>query len=310
MAYYLVYLTVRLFAFVITALPEKGAYACGRFLGRLGFVILSDRRNAAYENLSIAFGAEKSKAWIRRTARLNFEHLGLLGIEFLLIRRWTVQKMQERLIIVNEGDFNQLTAPGPRGILLLNSHFGCFEVSAATMKYLGVRTHLIATGLKNPFLSRYMFSRAGDESGISTYPHKGSVHTLINLLKNGQLVAVLADQRGDAERGVFVNFFGSPAPANEVFAKMALESGAAILPLCTYRTADGRYKSVFLKELRIQPTGDKKSDLVTVSQQFHDLFQAWLRIRPEQGFWVHRKWKRAPSRKRRRKSDSTPQPQM
>lgn len=300
--YYLVYLAVRLLEMVITALPEKRAFAFGRFLGRLGFVTLSDRRNAAYENLRIAFGAEESVAWIRRTARKNFEHLGLLGIEFLLIRRWTVQKMRQRLAIKNEGDFNKLTAPGPRGILLLNSHFGCFEVSAATMKYLGVRTHLIATGLKNPFLSRYMFSRAGAESGIKTYPHKGSVHTLIELLKAGQLVAVLADQRGDAERGVFVDFFGSPAPANEVFAKMALESGAAVLPLCTYRTDEGHYESVFFKELRIQPTGDKKRDLVNVSQEFHRLFETWLRMYPEQGFWVHRKWKRAPSRKRKRTS--------
>ncbi len=42
---------------------------------------------------------------------------------------------------------------------------------------------------------------------------------MIENMRNGEMLAVLGDQRGDAERGIFVDFFGTPAPANEIFAR-------------------------------------------------------------------------------------------
>jgi Kdo2-lipid IVA lauroyltransferase/acyltransferase len=297
---YSVYLLVRFLEEILNLLPEHAAIAFGRFVGRLIYVLIPDRREAVMENLTIAFGREHGHDWIVRTARKSFEHLGLVAVEFVRIRRWTQKQMAERIVI--DGRLQQSLAmmPGNDGICLLNSHFGCFEVSAATIKFLGIRLNLIATGLKNPFLSRYFFSRAGAETGIKTFPHKGIVKEMIQFLRGGEMVAFLADQRGDPERGIFVDFFGTQAPANEVFAKIAIDGEARILPLCTYRREDGRYQSTFGEEVRIRLTGDPRLDLATVSQQFHDLFEQWLRISPEQGFWFQRKWRRKPSRRRSR----------
>lgn len=295
---YTVYLLVRFLEEVLNVIPEKWAYATGRFVGRLVWVLLPDRRHAALENLTIAFGKEKSPQWIARTARKSFEHVGVVATEFFLLRRWSEEQMASRIVI--EGQLPQELAmmPGNEGIFLLNSHFGCFEVSAATVKFLGIRLNLVMTGLKNRFLSRYFYTRAGENSGIRTFPHKGIVKEMIRRLREGEMLACLSDQRGDAERGIFVDYFGSAAPANEVFAHMAIEGGARILPLCTYRTGDGTYRSIFGEEIKLELTGDRLKDLTTVSQQFHKQFEAWLRIDPEQGFWLQRKWRRKPSRRR------------
>lgn len=295
---YALFLLVRFLEEVVNLLPDKMAFSFGRFVGRLIYLIVPDRRDAAIENLTIAFGREKSAAWIRRTALKSFEHVGQLAVEFMCIRRWPEQKMAEKIVVKGRLPFNLAMMPGNHGIVLLNSHFGCFEVSAATIKFLGIRLNLIATGLKNPFLSRYFATRAGKDTGITFFPHKGSVKELTARLLQGEMLACLADQRGDPERGIFVNFFGVPAPANEVFARMAIDGKAYILPLCTYRLADARYESVFGDLVHVELTGDRHTDLTTVSQQFHDLFEQWLRMYPEQGFWLQRKWKRKPSRRR------------
>jgi len=295
---YATYLLVRLIEEILNIIPEKASFAFGRFLGRLAWVILPDRRHAATENLTIAFGREHSPEWIRRTARRSFEHVGQVAAEFFLIRRWSHQKLAERIFIEGQLPHNLALMPGNEGILLLASHFGCFEVSAATVKFIGLRTNLVMTGLKNPFLSRYFYTRAGENSGIKTFPHKGIVKEMIQRLRSGEMLACLADQRGDAERGIFVDFFGTTAPANEVFARMALEGGARILPLCTYRRKDGTYHSIFGEEIKLELTGNTREDLTRASQQFHDQFEAWLRIDPEQGFWLQRKWRRKPSRRR------------
>jgi KDO2-lipid IV(A) lauroyltransferase len=290
---------VGLVELVINVIPQKITFSLGRFLGRLVFVLFLDRRSAAFENLTTAFGRERSPSWIYTTARKSFEHVGLLAAEFFLIRRWSQEKMAERIVMEGQLPYNLATMPGNHGILLLNSHFGCFEVSAAATKFLGLRVNLIATGLKNPFLSQYFSSRAGGEdvSGIKFFPHKGSAKELIQRLRKGEMLGCLADQRGDVERGIFVNFFGTRAPANEIFAKFAIEGEAMVLPLCTYRLHDGHYQSVFGNPIQLKLTGDSFTDLTTVSQQFHDQFEQWLRLKPEQGFWLQRKWKRKQSRR-------------
>lgn len=297
---YCVFLVVRLFEEIFCLIPEPWALATGRFLGRCAFVLIPDRREAAVENLTIAFGKEQSHQWILRTARKSFEHLGMLGVEFFRIRRWDQDEMDRRIVYEGRTAYNLAMLPGRHGILLLNSHFGCFEVSAATVKFMGMKLNLIMSPLKNPFLSQYLFSRGGKESGVTTYRDKGVIPDMIQGLRNGEMLAVLADQRGAAERGVFVDYFGTPAPANEVFARLAIDGQARILPLCTYRRDDGKYQSIFWDEIRLELTGDRKADLIRVSQQFHNMFEQWLRIRPEQGYWVQRKWRRKPSRRRAR----------
>ena len=289
---YLLYLVVLFLEAALNLLPERAAMAFGRFTGRLVFILLSDRRDAAIENLTIAFGSEKSLHWIVRTARKSFEHVGMLAVEFLRIRRWSEEELTKRIEIEGRLSFNLTMAPGMHGICLLNSHFGCFEVSAATTKLVGMRLNLIQTGMKNPFLDRYFFSRGGKDTGVTTYGHKGVVRDMIELLQKGEMVAFLADQRGDPERGVFVDFFGSPAPANEVFARLAIDGDAWVMPLCTFRLGDGRYQSVFGDPIQLELTGDQKTDLTRVSQQFHNVFEEWLRAHPEQGFWLQRKWRR------------------
>lgn len=294
---YFVYLLALVIERILMVIPENWAYGFGRFLGRVVWISLKDRREAVIENLTIAFGGEKSLDWIQRTAFKSFEHLGLLVVEFFLIRHWDQAEMSRRIDYEGSEDLNLALLPGVEGICLLTSHFGCFEVSAASVKFCGFKTNLIATRLKNPFLSKFVFSRAGSDSGVTTFPHKGSVKELIGRLKAGEMLAMLGDQRGDAERGIFVDYFGTPAPANEIFAKFALDGEARVLPICTYRTAPGRYKTTYGPEIIITPTGDTTADLIKVSSQFHQLFEQWLRIAPEQGFWFQRKWRR----KRRRR---------
>jgi KDO2-lipid IV(A) lauroyltransferase len=295
---YCLFLLVRLFEEIFCMIPESWALATGRFLGRCAFVLIPDRREAAVENLTIAFGKEQSDQWIRRTARKSFEHLGMLVIEFFRIRRWDQDEMDRRIEYEGRTAYNLAMLPGNHGILLLNSHFGCFEVSAATVKFMGMKLNLIMSPSKNPFLSQYLFSRGGEETGVTTYRDKGVIPDMIQGLRDGEMLAVLGDQRGDAERGIFVDYFGTSAPANEVFARLAIDGQARILPLCTYRRDDGRYQSIFWDEICLELTGDRKTDLITVSQQFHNMFEKWLRIRPEQGFWVQRKWRRKPSSRR------------
>ncbi|MEW6111575.1 MAG: lysophospholipid acyltransferase family protein [Thermodesulfobacteriota bacterium] len=301
---YLAYLVVRLLEEAICLIPSlEKALAVGRVVGRLGFVLVPDRRQAAIENLTIAFGSERTPAEIRLLARRNFEHLGMMGVEFFRLRRWTQDELAERLIISGRESFNLAWSPGRRGVLHLMAHVGSFEVLAATSRFQGMSAYLVVTGMGNRFVDRRMLhGRGGNDSGLRIIPHRGVVHTVIEALKAGDVVGALGDQRGDDTRPVWVDFFGKKALANGVFARFAMEGDAYCCPVRALRGEGGKYRVIYEEEIPIQLTGDWDHDIAVNSQRFHEMFERWLRETPEQGFWMHRKFKRRPKKRRGKKA--------
>jgi KDO2-lipid IV(A) lauroyltransferase len=303
---YLIYLVFRVAEEAICMIREdQKALAVGRFFGRLMFMLGGERRHAAIENLTIAFGKERGPKEIRLIALRNYEHLGMLGVEFFRIRRWSQEKLADKLILEGKHNFDLAWLPSEKGILYIAAHFGSFEVLAAMSRFLGIKGNLVVTAAPNRFVNeRMFFRRGGDESGLNILPHRGIVHRLMHCMHEGEMVVVLADQRGDEARPVWVDFFGKKVLANGVFARLAAEGDAYVFPLHCLRTQDGRYRCVFGEEIPVQRTLDKDNDLIVNSQRFHQVFERWLREHPEQGFWMHRKFKRKSRRPKRKEAIS------
>jgi KDO2-lipid IV(A) lauroyltransferase len=291
---YLVYLVFRVLEELFCLVPQdKTALSLGRFCGRLMFIFGRERRQVAIKSLSLAFGAERSATEIRTIALRNFEHLGMLGVEFFRIRRWDQNTLAEKLVFEGCGNFNAAWLPGGPGRLYIAAHTGSFEVLAAASKFVGMKGSLVVTPAPNRFVNeRMFFRRGGEESGLHILPHKAIVRRVIDRLRGGEMVVVLADQRGDDSRPIWVDFFRERVLANGVFAKFAIEGNASVHPVIAIRTEDGHYRCIFEQEIPVQVTGDMQADLTVNSQRFHRKFEDWLRQYPEQGFWMHRKFRR------------------
>ena len=68
---------------------------------------------------------------------------------------------------------------------------------------MGVKGNPVVTPARNRFVNdRMFFRRGGDESGLNILPHRGIVHHVVRCLREGQMVVVLANQRGDDARPV------------------------------------------------------------------------------------------------------------
>lgn len=291
---YVVFLFFRLMEEVICLIPgHEQSLALGRFCGRLMFLLGGERRSVAVENLTIAFGNEKSGEEIRGLARKNFEHLGMLGVEFFRMRRWNHDELARRLVFQGQDNYNLAWSPGEKGLFYITAHIGSFEVLAAMARFLGIRGNLLVTPAPNRFVNDGMFFRRGGAStGLRTLPHRGIVHKVIDLLRHGNMVVVLADQRGDDNRPTWVTFFQRRVLANGVFAKIAREANVPTFPVVARRMEAGRYLCEFGDAIPTSVTDDPEKDNVINSQRFHEVFEKWLRECPEQGFWMHRKFKR------------------
>ena len=66
--------------------------------------------------------------------------------------------------------------------------------------------------------------------GSVTLDKTKSARKMFRILENGEILGILADLNVQEKEGVFVDFFGVPASTTTSIAKLALKTGAKVLP--------------------------------------------------------------------------------
>jgi Kdo2-lipid IVA lauroyltransferase/acyltransferase len=95
---------------------------------------------------------------------------------------------------------------------------------------------------------------------------------------------------------VFVRFFGITACTASGLARVALKTGAAVVPgFMLWEPAERKYVLHFGPELDFVTSGDQEADILAATQQCNDVLEAWIRRYPDQWLWIHRRWKTRPA---------------
>ena len=98
----------------------------------------------------------------------------------------------------------------------------------------------------------------------------------------------------------FVDFFGIPAATTFMVAKLALRTGAEVLPV--FAPWDKSKQKFLLKvgpALSFEGTGEEQEDVRRFDQAFTTVVEDYVRRYPDQWLWIHRRWKTRASRRSR-----------
>ena len=97
-------------------------------------------------------------------------------------------------------------------------------------------------------------------------------------------------------QGVFADFFGIRACTASGLARVALKTGAAVLPgFLLWESTERQYVLHFGEELKFARSGDAETDVLAATQRCNDVLEAWIRRYPDQWLWIHRRWKTRPA---------------
>ncbi len=119
---------------------------------------------------------------------------------------------------------------------------------------------------------------------------------LLTAMRKGETVGILMDTNMTPPQGVFVDFFGKQACAASGLARVALKTGAAVLPgFMVWEKAERRYVLHFDPELKFPRTDDAEADILAATQQCTSAIESWIRRYPDQWLWIHRRWKTQPA---------------
>jgi KDO2-lipid IV(A) lauroyltransferase len=288
---YIIYLILRVCRFFINLLPEGFALWLGRQLGIVMYYLDWEHRRVALQNLSLAFGQEKSASEIQGIARKTFQNLGMMAVEFFRIPKIDAETFKKRVNI--EGlEIYKKALEGKKGILLLLSHFGNWELMGLMSKVLENPIAVIARPIKKNRWVDQLVAEVRTGTGLEVISTDKASRKVIRTLSQNRLVGILIDQRAKRSEGVWVDFFGKKAPSTPALAVLAMRTGAPILPVFMIRNGYGKHRLIIQEPLQLVDTGDVKRDVEDNTQLLHHTLESMIRQYPDQWFWVHRRWER------------------
>jgi len=284
------YLLLKGFSIFINLLPEGFSLWFGRQLGRLAYHFNREHRKVALQNLHIAFGEEKSEEELHAIAKGTFQNLGMMAIEFFRIPRMNTETFEKRVVVEGLHEAMGLLKK-KRGVLILISHFGNWELMGLMSKVIGNPIMVIAKPLKNRYVDQFI-TEIREEAGLEVIPPERASRKVIHALSQNRVVGILIDQRAKRSEGVWVDFFGRKAPTTPGLAVLALKTGAPVLPVFMIRNGSNKHRLLIKEPLELIHTGDVKKDVEANTQLINHTLESMIRQYPDQWFWVHRRWER------------------
>jgi KDO2-lipid IV(A) lauroyltransferase len=258
---------------VFRVLPVDAASALGAFLARwLGPVLARRRDDQARRNLARCIGhdvgAIRRAMWAQ--AGRTFGELPHL--------KWLAT---HRVELVGREHLDAALASG-RPVLLVAGHLGNWELLPFLAARLGLKLNAVARTASNEASERILARlRAG---GAAEVIPKGQAGTrrLVRRLHAGEHFCFLVDQR--FSEGIVVPFFGMPAKTTPAAAALAIRHHGTVLPVRCERLGGAHFR------VTVEPPIDLNWGAEAATAAINARLEAWIRARPDQWLWTHRRW--------------------
>ncbi len=269
--------------------PPRMAWWISGWIAHLAF--WSGNKVARFTRINIQLCFPDLTAEEVRTLTLSsLQHMMLLLFEFSQLAFWPQDKLLGQIVRVEGRELLEQAVAKPGGTLLLVPHFGNWEILCA---FLGVHYSLAALydppnfASLEPVIVDVRERYKGRMFPIDT----GGMRSLIKVLKEGGLVAILPDQVPDRNAGVHVDFFGHPALTMSLPHRLMTKNRPNVLMGSVQREIT---RSGYQYILRFEPGPCVGETDQHTAQALNNCIEHIVRRDPAQYQWEYKRFKRPP----------------
>jgi Kdo2-lipid IVA lauroyltransferase/acyltransferase len=289
---------VWLVARVLGWLPRGVARTIGAGVGWMVYRLLGRLRRTGLRNLERALPAMSARER-EQTLRKVYRGLGWQLAEFCRMERYTPHNTAGLIRYEGLENFLEAEALG-KGVLVLTGHLGAWELSSFYHSLMGHPMGMVIRRLDNKRLDAFV-NRIRCLHGNVVNHKDDFARGLLTAMRRGETVGILMDTNMTPPQGVFVDFFGREACTASGLARVALKTGAAVVPgFLLWEENEKQYVLHFGRGVELPDSGDAEADIVELTQRCTSVIEDWVRRYPEQWLWIHRRWKTRPDGTRER----------
>ena len=179
-----------------------------------------------------------------------------------------------------------------KGVIFFGAHCGCFELAPQVLAEVFGPQHGPLTAIYRPARQPSLAAvelATRQRPFVTLLPASlGAIKAMHKALKAGRAVGLLADQVPPEGLGVWAPFFGKSAYTMTLAARLALQSGAALVPVTCERLPKGRGYIV-----KICPAIDLPvdSDLLSTVTRISQAIESIVLSQPGQYLWGYGRYK-------------------
>jgi len=265
---------------ILRYLPLNLLYKIGGSISWFFYLVAVNRRHIVVEELKMLFGERFSQERLRRIAKRSFKIYVKRQIENLVFGSLSDTGLNR--IVSAEGFENlQQSVKKRKGVILLLAHFGSFLLPPAVLGFKGYRVHQVAGKPlieKRRVIYRKIFEsrkKQSDRMPFRFFQTDQYVGSIVRAVKNGDIVVIAFDGRTGSEM-IPAPLLSRTAQFSPGPFKLAMKTGAFLLPTFIVRDGDDKHTMIFEKPMQL-PMFENGEDTVRLNiVAFVKLFEEYL----------------------------------
>jgi KDO2-lipid IV(A) lauroyltransferase len=273
-------------------LPLRVLYGLSDILYPVTYYLVAYRKKIVFENLRNSF-PEKEEHEIREVARKFYRHFNDIIMEILKLTSLSTRNLEKRLKFSNPDVLNDYFKQG-KSVLVVAAHFNNWEWSLGLSKVSPHQPIVIYKPLNNKYFDRF-FRKTRERHGSRLIPMRDTIRRILTDQKEGKLAlyGFVSDQSTIWEETQYWTIFlNQLTPVHLGIEKMALKTGFPVVYVHIRKIRRGYYE---IDTLKLFDEIDGLAEYEITEKHVRTL-EAYIREKPEQWLWTHRRWKLTPKK--------------
>lgn len=278
------------FSLFLQIFPPPVLVRLGNGLGWIFWRFIGFRREVIHENLTRAFGKEKTPEEIEGLVLKNYQHYAKVFLEVMRAVIWGKRQYRSHIEIIGIENIKNFVDK-KQGGFVLTSHLGNWEYSISGACARGLPVDIVVKEAKTKWIESFLqwYRRKG---GAGIFHESETAKDILRSINQGRFVCVILDQFMGPPIGLPVRFFGEKAGTAVALALLTEKKDVPIISAYNFRDENGAIRIVFEPPLNLPNLSqDKVERLYQKTQMFNDTMERHIRMYPEQWLWLHRRWK-------------------
>jgi KDO2-lipid IV(A) lauroyltransferase len=271
---------------IFEKLSWNNVQKAGRVVGIFFYYFFPIRKKIVLSNLNLALPQLKKEH--KRIAKEQYSNMGQNIFE--MFKMATASGLDILKLIKIEGWQNYLDAlENQKGIIVVTAHFGNFDLLACSQAAKGVPLAIISKQLHSSKINN-TWMKIRKRFGLTIFYDRTDAKKIVKWLRDGNVLGIVIDQRTSPEKGgVEIPFFNQPVWTSTASARLALRTGAALLPVHIYRDNVG-HTMVIDRQITVESTENNFENIKKISLLLNSCLENWIRTSPGQWMWMHRRF--------------------
>jgi lauroyl/myristoyl acyltransferase len=281
----------RYYAFILaehtlSRLPRRVSYLIATLVGDIIYLVSPRIRGSIAGNVKHVLGPEADDAAIRRVVRGVLRNASKNYLDLIRIPRMNPEEIKRQ--VTPHGVHHLADAlAGGKGVMLVTAHFGSFDVAVQLLAVHSVRTTILVEALEPQRLLDHVVSLRRDK-GLNVIPAKsGALQAMLQALRKGEVVLLVCDRdvTGEAPKALF---FGEETRLPDIAVRLALRTGAAIIPVFNLRRDGGRYDVYVEPPIEVASNGN--ANVAEHMNEVIRVMEKYIKSCPEQWAVLEAVW--------------------